>query len=139
MKTLVVGLGLAAAALIGAAPAQAAGFSVDVNGDGQSLDVGSGATTTQSGNASGNPALAVSLFGPASTSATGNATGNVLIAVDGQVSVAGNARNNTVVNVGGKTNTVAGNTSSVSSLTVCGTQFSGQGQVTINPLAGGVC
>lgn len=141
MKALVFAAGLSAAALLGAAPAQASpGLSIDLNGDGTSFDIGTGATTTQSGNAHNNPSLAISIFGDASTEATGNANNNVLIAVDGQVKVGGNASGNVITNVGSKTERNGqGKDPGVVSLTVCGTQFSGQGKVTVNPLQGGLC
>jgi hypothetical protein len=144
--------------MMGAATASALGFSVDANGDGKSLDVGSGATTTQSGNASNNPSLAVSVFGEASTEATGSATGNTLVAIDGRSAVGGTAEGNRVLTVAGDTeltgnsngNTVVnvagevtqdgqGDKPGVQSLSVCGTEFSGQGQITVNPLQGGPC
>ena len=113
-----------------------------------------GATTPQSGNASRNPAVAVSLLGPASTSATGNAKGNVLVAIDGKASVSGNAAGNTVVAVAGQTSasgnahnnvlvnaggvvSATGNASNAVSLSACGTSFTGQAaHVTVSH---GVC
>ncbi len=152
----VLAAGLGVAGVFGAGTASAIGASLDLNGDGTSFDVGSGASTTQSGNASGNPALAVSLLGPSATSASGNAKGNTLIAIDGLSSVSGNAEGNTVATAFGassvsgnsKGNTVAnfgsavgvaGNTSSQFVAAGCGTKFSGQGTIAVNPVPGGLC
>lgn len=137
----VLAAGLGIAAFAGAGTASALGLSADLNGDGQSFDIGSGATTSQTGNASGNPALAVSLLGPASTSATGNAHGNTLIAVDGQVSVGGNSNGNTIVQVGNKSSSTGqGNKPGETSIEVCGFNFTGQADhVTTSSQAGGIC
>lgn len=134
-------VGAVAAGMFGAGTASAIGASVDVNGDGKSLDIGTGATTTQSGNASGNPSLAISVFQPASTSATGNATGNTLIAIDGSASVGGNSNGNTVLAVANKaSSTGQGNKPGEVSVSLACTSLTGQADhVTLTSNANTAC
>ena len=149
-KAAVIIGGMAIAALAGAGPASALGFGVNGNDFG---DVSTG----ESGNASGNTTIAVSILGPASATASGNAKNNTLIAIDGVSAASGNAEGNVLITDAGasyatgnaKGNTIinessvvvaSGNASGVSNLSLCGTSFTGQAaHVTVSKDPDGIC
>ena len=131
-KAAVIIGGMAIAALAGAGPASALGFGVNGNDFG---DVSTG----ESGNASGNTTIAVSILGPASATASGNAKNNTLIALDGVSAASGNAEGNTIINESSVV-VASGNASGVSNLSLCGTSFTGQAaHVTVSKAPDGIC